>query len=207
MGIYSRLFAALYDRALAESERAGLRERRGRLLAQAHGQVLEIGAGTGLNLEHYPPAVDRLVLAEPDPEMARRLERRLRHLGRAAEVVAAPAEELPFKRSTFDTVVATLVLCTVRDPLRALAEVRRVLVRGGELLFLEHVRSSDPRLARWQDLADPIWRRIGNGCRCNRDTLSAVESSGFRIAEVEHGRLPKALPIVAPLVVGRAVAR
>jgi len=205
VSLYGCIFAAFYDRLLASSERAGLAAKRHSLLARARGRVLEIGAGTGLNLAHYPAEVGELVLAEPDAAMAARLRRRVRAHGLAARVVEAHAEDLPFADAAFDTIVCTLVLCTVDDPACALAEVRRVLAPQGQLLFLEHVRADDPGLARWQDRLAGLWRRVGRGCHPNRATATAIEQAGFRIAEIEHDRIPKALPIVAPLVVGRAL--
>src|SRR5437868_3266033 len=146
-----RLFAALYDTVSKRSEAAGMREERRQLLAGIEGATIEIGAGTGLNLEHYPEAVTRLVLVEPDRHMRRRLRRRVEALDRAAEVLDASAEQLPFPDATFDTAVVTLVLCSVPDQEAALAEIARVLKPNGCLLFIEHVRSGDPKLARRQD--------------------------------------------------------
>src|SRR5690348_14006223 len=137
MSLYGRFFAATYDRLMAGTEKAGLRERRHDLLASASGRVLEIGAGTGANLDHYPDAVTELVLTEPEEPMARRLEAKAAESGRVVTVVRAPAESLPFPDDSFDTAVCTLVLCTVRDPERTLAELERVLKPGGTLLFLE----------------------------------------------------------------------
>lgn len=201
---WGRLFSAMYDRAMAGTEDAGLREKRRALLAGASGRVLELGAGTGANLELYPEAVRELVLAEPDPQMTRRLRPKLAASGRSAEVVEAPAERLPFPDASFDTAVATLVLCTVPDPQAALAEVARVLKPGGRLLFLEHVRSGDARLARWQDRLEGPWRFLGDGCHCNRDTVAAIGAAGFELGEAERDRLPKAPPLVRPLAVGSA---
>jgi ubiquinone/menaquinone biosynthesis C-methylase UbiE len=206
VGLYGRFFAAMYDRMLAGTEEAGLGEKRERLLSQATGKTLEIGAGTGGNLAHYPPAVGELVLTEPEEPMAKRLEAKLAEDSRPARVVSAPAESLPFEDSSFDTVVATLVLCTVSDPQRALAEVERVLRPGGKLLFLEHVRSDDPRIARWQDRLNGIWTRVGHGCNCNRPTPALIETSQLQIEQLERGELPKSPPIVRPLVSGRALA-
>jgi SAM-dependent methyltransferase len=200
----NRLTATFYDPFLWFGERLGMQSRRRRLVNAARGRVLEIGAGTGLNLRHYPDAVHELVLAEPSEPMAGQLARRRTTLGRPARIVAAPAEALPFEDGSFDTVVSTLVLCTVSDPERALAEVRRVLRPGGRLLFCEHVRSDSPRLARWQDrLADP-WAAVADGCRCNRETLKSI-SSQLEISTVERGHWRGMPVLVRPLVIGEAV--
>ncbi len=204
---WGRIFAAGYDRMQAAGEEAGMRERRGQLLARARGRTLELGAGTGLNLEHYPAAVDELVLTEPFEPMARRLRERLAASGRAAEVVEARAERLPFPDGSFDTVVCTLVLCTVKDPVAALEEIERVLRGGGRLLFCEHVRSRHPGLARWQDRLERPWELFGHGCHPNRDTVAAIGASSLELEEVERDRLPKAPPIVRPLAIGSALAR
>ena len=205
MSLYGRLFARVYDRAMAASEAAGLSERRAALLAGAGGRVLELGAGTGVNLGHYPAAVGELVLTEPEEPMLRRLTERAARLAPPATVVRATAERLPFRDASFDTVVSTLTLCTVGDLPAALEEVRRVLVPGGRLLFLEHVRADDPRDARHQDRLTPIWRRIGHGCHPNRDTLAAIAAARLPVHDLERGRFPKAPRVVAPLVSGVAV--
>src|SRR4029077_13072972 len=134
---WGRLFAMLYDRSLKGTEDAGLREMRRQTLEAAQGRTIDLGAGTGANLALYPDAVTELVLAEPDPHMAKRLRQKLAQSGRAGELVEAPAERLPFEDSSFDTAVFTLVLCTVPDPEAALAEAARVLKPGGKLLFVE----------------------------------------------------------------------
>jgi ubiquinone/menaquinone biosynthesis C-methylase UbiE len=121
-------------------------------------------------------------------------------------VVQAPAEALPFADDSFDTAVCTLVLCTVDDPGRALEEIDRVLRPGGALLFMEHVRSDDPRLARWQDRLEGVWLRIGHGCHCNRRTGRLIEDSRLALDRIEHDAIPKAMPLVRPLVIGRANA-
>jgi ubiquinone/menaquinone biosynthesis C-methylase UbiE len=206
MSLYGHIFAALYDRMIEGAEKAGLGERRHELLASAGGRVLEIGAGTGMNLVHYTDAVTELVLTEPEEPMAKRLERRAAAIGRPVTVIRAGAESLPFPDDSFDTAVTTLVLCTVRDPERALAELDRVLKPGGKLLFLEHVRSDDPGLAKWQDRLAPLWRRCGHGCNCNRPTPDLIRGSRFESIEMEEGKFPKSPPIVRPLSIGRAVA-
>jgi ubiquinone/menaquinone biosynthesis C-methylase UbiE len=208
VSLYGRLFARFYDRALADTEAAGLAARRAALLTQARGRVLELGAGTGLNLAHYPPGLEWLVLTEPEEPMLVRLrDRAAAALDPPPTVIAAPAERLPFDDACFDTVVTTLTLCTVADLPAALAEARRVLVPGGRLLFLEHVRSDDPRLARRQDLLAPLWRRVGHGCNCNRVTLAAIEDAALDVLDVDHGRMPRAPQIVKPLIAGVAVRR
>lgn len=204
MGLWGRIFAAGYDRLMARSERAGLREHREKLLAQARGRVLEIGGGTGANLPFYGPGVEELVVTEPEEPMARRLRKKLAGSSIPATLVAAPAEELPFEDGSFDYVVSTLVLCTVGDQARALREAHRVLKPGGRLLFLEHVRSDQAGLARWQDRLNGFQQRFACGCNCNRDTLGAIQRHGFSVAKVERERFPKAPPLVRPLIVGAA---
>ncbi|HVF77878.1 MAG TPA: class I SAM-dependent methyltransferase [Solirubrobacteraceae bacterium] len=206
MSLYGRLFARFYDRAFAAGEEAGLAQRRHVLLARASGRVLELGAGTGLNLGHYDAtAVTELVLTEPEEPMLRRLTPRASANDPRARAIRATAEELPFADASFDTVVSTLTLCTVDDPATALAEARRVLAPGGRLLFLEHVRSDDERDARRQDRLTPLWRRVGHGCHPNRDTLAAIVAAGFEVDHVDHGRFPKAPRFVEPLISGVAL--
>lgn len=201
---WGRLFAAMYDRSLKGTEDGGLREMRRETLRAARGRTIDLGAGTGANLALYPDAVTELVLAEPDPHMAKRLRQKLTGAGRTAELVEAPAERLPFEDSSFDTAVFTLVLCTVPDPAAALAEAARILKPGGKLLFVEHVRAEDAGLARWQDRLEKPWRFVGDGCHCNRDTVATIEASPLTVERVERGRLPKAPPLVRPLVRGSA---
>jgi len=202
-----RFFAAIYDRMMASTEDAGLREMRADLVARATGRTLELGAGTGLNLGHYGAGVTGLVLTEPDPFMARRLRERLAAdspAPGAADVVEAPAEELPFEDSTFDTVVSTLCLCTVDEPERVVAEVARVLRPGGRLLYIEHVRSASPGTARWQDRLERPWGWLAGGCHPNRDTAATLAASELEPATEERGKLPKAPAIVTPLIRGEA---
>lgn len=192
---------------LARAEHAGLAERRERLLAGLRGEVLEIGAGTGLNLARYPATPDRLVLAEPDPHMAKRLRERLaaNPPGFPVEVVASPAEALPFADASFDAVVSTLVLCTVDSPPRVAAEIARVLRAGGELRLIEHVR--DPvsaGRARIQDLLERPWGWFAGSCHPNRDTRATLEAAGFDTAAIESGEFDAAGPIVKPLIAGSA---
>ncbi len=202
---WGRCFAAFYDRSVKSIEDAGLRETRRQVLSAASGRTIDIGSGTGANIELFPAAVEELVLAEPDPHMAVRLRRRLSESGAPAEIVEAPAEQLPFADASFDTAVFTLVLCTVSDPVAALAETARILKPGGRMLFVEHVRSEDPRGARWQDRLERLWGLFAKGCHPNRDTVALIKASPLELEGVERDRMPKAIPIVRPLARGAAL--
>ena len=173
----------------------------GRVIVQ---NDVEIGAGTGRNIQHYPAAVDELVLTEPLEPMARRAERRLARHGRRGLVARASAEALPFEDASFDTVVSTMVLCSVGDVPATLEEIGRVLKPGGRLLFLEHVRSDEPRVARRQDRLHGAWAWFAHGCRCNQPTVDLLEGT-FSVEHLERGELPLAPSIVRPLVTGIAV--
>jgi ubiquinone/menaquinone biosynthesis C-methylase UbiE len=205
MSLRGRFFALAYDRISMRSEEAGLRDRRRTLLEEAKGDVLEIGAGTGLNVPHYPATVTSLTLTEPERPLLARIEARARRHGRQALVLRAPAEDLPFEDASFDTAVTTLVLCGVDDQPRALRELRRVLRPGGTLLFLEHVRSGDAAEARLQDRVNGFNRFVA-GCDCNRRTLATIEAAGFEVERVEREAIPKAPRFVRPLIVGRATS-
>lgn len=199
------VFAALYDPLFVFMERGWMGERRARLLKGARGAVLEIGGGTGTNLPHYRDA-DRVTVAEPDPFMRRRLIPKLGAARVPAEVSAAGAEALPFHDGSFDTVVSTLVLCTVPDQGSALDEIRRVLRPGGRLLFIEHVRAPGST-ARWQDRIEPFWGRLFGGCHPNRDTVAAIEEAGFEIETFESFYPPVPLSGLIPHVQGSATVR
>lgn len=203
---WGRAFARGYDCFLRRTEEGGLREMRRRLLAEASGRTLEIGAGSGLNHDLYPEAVTELVLSEPFGPMADQLREKAARLDRPVEVVEAPGEALPFPDHSFDTVTLTMVLCTAPDPAGVLREVARVLRPGGPFLFLEHVRANDPRLARWQDRLRKPWYLFGHGCNCNRDTLGIIAGSPLELERSERGAIPKAVPLVRPMVTGAARA-
>jgi ubiquinone/menaquinone biosynthesis C-methylase UbiE len=199
------IFAALYDQKSASAERRWMGERRRRLLSGARGAVLEIGGGTGANLAHYRN-VDRVTIAEPDRFMRNRIGPKLEEARVPVEVSAAGAEALPYPDGSFDTVVSTLVLCTVPDQEAALDEVRRVLRPGGRLLFIEHVRAAGSA-ARWQDRLEPLWRRLLGGCHPNRDTVAAIEEAGFEIETFESFYPPDPLSALMPHVQGSATVR
>jgi ubiquinone/menaquinone biosynthesis C-methylase UbiE len=205
MGLRRRFFALTYDRQLAKVEQAGLGELRQKLLADASGRVLEVGGGTGANLSFYGPDVESLTITEPEPSMLRRLERRVREQSPDTKVLRAPAEDLPFEDNTFDVAVSTLVLCGVDDQARALGELRRVLRPGGRLIFIEHVRSDEPGLARWQDRLNGLIRLVAC-CDCNRRTLASITAEGFEVIDVQHTSLKKVPPWDRPLIAGTATA-
>jgi len=202
--VWARASALVYDPFLWAGERAGLRAYRRDLLGRARGRTVEIGGGTGLNLRHYPDDLDELVLIEPDAAMRSRLERKLGRSGRQARLVDASAERLPFAEGTVNTVVSTFVLCTVDAPDVALREIARVLAPGGQLLFIEHVRSESPTLAYWQDRLAGPWRRFARGCRCNRATAELIVTCGLELDDVHEASWHAMPPIVRPLIAGRA---
>jgi ubiquinone/menaquinone biosynthesis C-methylase UbiE len=182
-----------------------MRRRRRDLLGSATGRTLEIGGGTGLNLAHYPAELPELIVAEPEPTMRRRLEKRVASAGARVRVLDAPAERLPLADDSIDTVVSTLVLCTVDDPAAALSEIVRVLRPGGQLLFIEHVRSHSRALAWCQDRLAGGWRRFAEGCHCNRPTARLIAASGLSV-EARDATWRAMPPIVRPLITGRATS-
>jgi len=197
------VFAAFYDPITRSLERAILAERRARLLAGLDGQVLDVGAGTGANLLYLRHA-SRVVAAEPDVAMRRRLAARVAKAAVPVEVSSDPAEKLRYPDASFDAVVFTLVLCSVTSPDRALTEARRVLRSSGRLIILEHVRGTGT-LARWQDRLTPAWSRLNAGCHLGRDTAAAVEHAGFTFERAEYfDSFPRLVPS-RPLL--EAVAR
>jgi SAM-dependent methyltransferase len=198
-----RVMALLYDPFVWLGELLGMRRRRRALVADACGRVVEIGAGTGLNVAHYPEDLDELVLTEPEPGMRRKLARKVGRRALPVRIVDSPAERLPFADASVDTVVSTLVLCTVDNPERALREIARILRPGGRLLFIEHVRASSRFAAACQDALLRPWRGFAGGCVCNRPTLELMRGCGFTVEaddQVWHG-MPT---IVHPLIVGSA---
>jgi SAM-dependent methyltransferase len=200
----SRFTAALYDPFVWVAERLGMAARRRDLLAEARGAVLEIGAGTGLNLRHYRAGLEELVLVEPGEPMADHIDLSRAPDGVPTRLVRAPAEQLPFADGSFDTVVSTLVLCTVSDPARALSEVTRVLRPGGRLLFCEHVGAESGWRRGLQRRSARPWAAFADGCRCDRPTLATIESQ-MQVESVERGSWRGMPAIVKPLVWGSAI--
>lgn|SRR5579884_417187 len=207
-GLNERLFALYYPHILELAERAGQRETRRALLAEAHGRTLELGAGSGVNLPHYTADVSELVVTEPSPHMLAHLRRQLTDAPPPVgswKLVAAGAEELPFEDHSFDTVVATYILCTVPRPARALSEIARVLRPGGRYLFLEHVHAGEgTMLGAFQDLVEVPHTYIAAGCHPNRRTGRLIADSPLEIERLEHGRQPRAPLTVRPTIIGSA---
>lgn len=202
----AKLKERIYDALNRGLERRGFGERRDRLVASLEGRVLEIGAGTGLNVSRYRRA-EQVVFVEPDPTYRRRLKSRGSEASMPVEVVATAAEQLPFADESFDHAVASLALCSMEDVDAVLGEIRRVLRPGGSLVFLEHVRSPSDKRARWQDRFTPLQRRIADGCHLNRDTPAAIESAGLEIVELERFSMPPGHPLIKDAVQGVAVKR
>src|SRR3990172_8441863 len=202
-----RLIAAVYDRLTQASEAACLRKWRADLLRDLAGQVLEVGAGTGLNIPHYPRAVVRLVPSDPDAHMRRKLSQKARaHGWDQAQVLDASLEELPLPNDAFDAVVGTLVLCSVPRLDHALAEIYRVLKPGGRFVFLEHVAAEDrPRRLKWQRRIETIWKRLTGNCHLTRRTGEAILTAGFAIVDIKSESMRKAFPLVRPTIRGVAV--
>jgi ubiquinone/menaquinone biosynthesis C-methylase UbiE len=200
------LFARYLEWKAARDEQRGQSELRDELLAGLRGRVLELGAGSGINFRHYPASVDELVAVEPEPYLRERATQAAAEVRFPVEVIDGLAGELPVEDGSFDAAVAAGVLCSVEDPAAALADLRRVLRPGGELRFYEHVRGRVPARERWQDLVDRVWPRMMGGCHPNRDSVAAIERSGFRLERVRGFHFPRgsqAWPI-APRVLGVA---
>jgi ubiquinone/menaquinone biosynthesis C-methylase UbiE len=202
----SWLMAAVYDRFMRVSEEACLGKWRAELLGDLSGEVLEVGAGTGSTLGLYPKAVTRLVMAEPDPHMRRKLRAKQRPAG--VEVSDASLDKLPFEDRSFDAVVCSLVLCSVPDQKAALAEIARVLKPGGRLVFLEHVAADGkPDRLKWQGRIEPIWKHLMGNCHLTRRTEAAIAAAGLEIEKIQRESIRKALPIVRPSIRGTARKR
>lgn len=175
--------ADAYEHYNAHLEAAGVREIRAALTADLSGPVIEVGCGTGLNFEHYPGGL-RVAAVEPLDDFRRFAARRAHAVSAEISVIAGDAQRLPFADHTFHAAVATLVFCSVPDASRGLRELRRVLRPGGSVRLLEHVRSDAGWAAIVQDLANPLWRYLMDGCNLNRDTVAAVASAGWAIDAV-----------------------
>jgi len=194
-----RWFAAVYDRMMAPAERGFMKEVRKEIAGGASGQVLEIGAGTGANFAYYEEGLE-IVATEPDPYMMRKAEARAAESKARIELKQAPAAKLPFEDASFDTVVGTLVMCSVDDQAGALAEVRRVLKPTGEYRFFEHIRYENPIGALSQTLIAPLWGWCGAGCHPDRKTVDSSRDAGFEVTRVE---VMKPTPPIPPMIFTR----
>jgi ubiquinone/menaquinone biosynthesis C-methylase UbiE len=176
------VFARIYACLSRGAEGRGIADNRAMLLEGLAGRVLEVGAGNGLNFEHYPSSVAEVVAIEPEPYLRKLALERAPHAHIPITVIDAVAEAIPFPDSSFDAIVASLVLCSVGDQPAALAELRRVLRPSGSLRYYEHVVSHQPRRARLQRLLDAtVWPRIAGGCHLARDTGAAIRAAGFAV--------------------------
>ena len=199
------LFARVWVMASPVLERVGLATSRRRLVSGLSGTVVEVGAGSGVTFEHYPPEVARVVAVEPDPHLRAHARRYAARARVHVDVVDAVAEALPLADGEADAVVFGLVLCTVPDVPAALAEARRVLAPGGELRLLEHVRA-EGRLGRLADRIAPVWSRLGGGCHPNRDTGQTLSEAGFDVSGLRTRSFPPVLPLT-PILSGSARRR
>lgn len=169
---------------------AMLRPYRERVIGRAEGTVLEIGAGSGLNLPLYKAGVREILALEPDPQLLTMAKRNAKQAARPVTFMMASAESIPLESRSVDTVVTTWTLCTIPDADRALQEMRRVLESSGRLLFVEHGLASEEGVVRWQNRLTPAWKCISGGCHLNRPILSLIETAGFKIDEIGTGYAP-----------------
>ncbi len=192
MGFWERrVLPHLIEKACRSSE---IKEERARVVPRARGRVLEVGVGSGLNLAFYDPAkVTELCGVDPSEPLLSRARERARDVQLKTNLVRGSAEALPFDDASFDTVLVTYSLCSVTDVARALSQMRRVLAPEGHLLFIEHGLSPEPDVARWQRLLTPAWRRVGGGCRLDRDIRGELRDAGFTLDDVSahYGESPK----------------
>ena len=164
---------------------------RAKVVPRAHGHVLEIGIGSGLNLPYYDSAkVSKVWGLDPSPEMTQMARRAAASLPFEVEFIGLPGDEIPLEDSSIDTVVVTYTLCTIPDTAPALRQIRRVLRPGGELVFCEHGAAPDASVRRWQDRLNPMWKRLGGGCNLNRPIPALIEAGGFRIKSLDTMYIP-----------------
>lgn len=173
-----------------------VRRQRQKVVPLAHGRILEIGIGTGLNLEHYDKTrVEKVIGLDPGLEMHRLARKRVEKTGVSVELVGLSAERIPYQDGSFDTVLVTYSLCTIPDPGAALREMRRVLKPGARLVFCEHGLAPDASVRRWQDRLTPLWSRLAGGCHLNRDIPGLLRDAGFRSADMQTMYLPGPRPL------------
>ena len=202
-----RLMAHFYDRVMARSEAACLSAWRRELLADVDGHVLEVGAGTGVNLSFYPKTTQRIVMSEPDPHMRFQLESRIASVNSTSiDLSDGALESLPFPDGEFDVVTCMLVLCSVPDLTASIHEMRRVLAPDGRLVFMEHVAADDQTSTlNWQRRLEPLWKRFSGGCHLTRRTEKAIVDGGFAIERIRRESMQTSIPVARPTIRGVAV--
>ena len=209
MSIRSYFMAKFYDASMKKMEEACLSTWRSDLLSEVHGDVLEVGSGTGVNLPYYPKPINSLVLTEPDPHMLSLLRSHINEEGyeNKVRVEGFAADALEFPDNSFDTVVSTLVLCSVNSPETALGEIKRVLRPGGKLYFIEHVIANEtPYLIKWQKIFQPFWVAMCGNCHLTRDTEMHITHAGFEFHNIERLKSSGGPPIVSPTIKGIAIS-
>jgi len=204
--VHHPIFARFYQRFSAAAEAKGAAEHRQETLAGLTGRVIEVGAGNGLNFAHYPAGVIEVLAVEPEAVLRNAAEKAGAKASAPVRVCDGVADDLPAEDASFDAGVASLVLCSVPDQDAALRELHRVIRPGGELRFNEHVAANQPRFARAQRIADPLWTRLAGGCHLARDTASAIESAGFKIEQIRRFSFSTSVldRLAAPMIIGRA---
>ncbi len=204
--IQSYFMAKFYDIAMKKTEKLCLSHWRFELLGKISGDILEIGSGTGVNLNYYPDTIDRLVLSEPNVNMRHYLKKRVDESGKNnISITHNNAESIDFPDESFDYIISTLVLCSVNDQLNALKEMKRLLRPNGKLLFIEHVAAEDnPKLLTWQKRIEPFWKFIAGNCHLTRKTESVIKQAGFSAISVEKTAFLGAPALVKPVIKGIA---
>jgi ubiquinone/menaquinone biosynthesis C-methylase UbiE len=201
MGLYNDVvLPRLLDHAMRNEELVGYRQR---IIGAAHGRVLEVGIGSGLNLPFYGPGVMEIIGLDPSGPLIGMASRQAKVNDQAVSFLTASAEAIPLDSGSVDTVVTTWTMCSIPDAGAALAEMRRVLRPGGELLFVEHGRAPDPWVVRFQDWLTPVWRPLAGGCHLNRPIADLVTGAGFRMQDLRMGYAPGPKPFTF-LYEGRA---
>jgi ubiquinone/menaquinone biosynthesis C-methylase UbiE len=204
----SFLAAYIYDRIMADTEAACLRPWRQELLSTVTGNVLEIGAGTGANISFYNIETVNLTLCEPDPIMRKQLKQKIVDAHLLNVIVSNDcAEEINVSDHSMDCVVSTLVCCSVKDLSASLQEIKRVLKPGGRFIFLEHVAAeAGTDRSRWQNILNPVWKKIAGNCHLNRHTQQAIITAGFELELIKNESMRKAIPVIRPTIRGVAIS-
>jgi ubiquinone/menaquinone biosynthesis C-methylase UbiE len=189
MGIYSKYILPKIIHTVCQNKPT--MKQRAKVIPWANGDVLEVGIGSGLNLSFYNPnKITHITGIDPSEELWKQKTVNVNDLGFKVNFINAIAEDLPFENELFDTVVITYTLCTVKNPNKALQEIKRVLKPNGKLIFCEHGLAEDTNTKKWQNLLNPIWKKVGGGCNLNRETSQLIKSSGFKIMQLEKMFLP-----------------